>query len=432
MYNFDNAIDRSGTNSEKWAKDTIKEVCGNENAKPFWVADMDLPTSDAIKKAMCEAASFGVIGYPHDAKTLISAFTSFVKERHGWDVDPNKVLYTQGLLHGIAISLQAFSEKGDNILIPTPTYRPFNVMVERNERIIIPHKLGYKDGSFFLDREQYKKDSERAKIILFCSPHNPSGLVFSKEDLLFVLNLAKERDQIVFCDEIHADLVHPSVKHYPIGMVNEEVGAKCITFMAPSKTFNVAGEHFGISIFSDITMADKVKKAQEALWLTSPGYFALEIGKAAYTSSMDHNRELCAYLEQNKNFIATYLKENIPNLTLTNGDASFVCFIDCSAIYDIVKAKGFSDMSHFFGEYASLCFNDGAWFGDDYKSFIRFNYGTSLSEVKKALVAMKDAINTLKQEVQMDEDTKKQSKKLSSLPKDFIHNITHWFKKNSR
>ncbi len=430
MYNFDNAIDRNGTNSEKWAKDTIKEVCGNENARPFWVADMDLPTSSAIKKAMCDAASFGVIGYPHDAPTLITAFTSFVNERHNWVVDQNKVLYTQGLLHGIAISLQTFSEKGDGILVPTPTYKPFNVMVERNERNLIPHKLGYKDGSFFLDRERYKKDSENAKVILFCSPHNPSGLVFPKEDLLFILKLAKERDQIVFCDEIHADLVHPSAKHYPMGMVNEEVGAKCITFMAPSKTFNVAGEHFGIAVFSDQTMADKVKRAQEALWLTSPGYFALEIGKAAYTSSFDHNRELCAYLEGNKNFISEYLKTNLPELTLTNGDASFVCFIDCSAIYDKVRAKGFSDMSHFFGEYASLCFNDGTWFGDDYKAFIRFNYGTSQSEVKKALEAMKEAIATLNTECKKEEDAKKQSKRSSSFPKGFLSNLKQMFKKN--
>ncbi len=404
MYDFDHAIDRSNTNSEKWHKSTIKGICGNENAQPFWVADMDLETSVAIKKAMCNAADFGVIGYPTESNVLVSLFSAFVKERHNWTIDENNTTYTQGLLHGIALALQCFSNKGDGVLVPTPTYKPFHIIVNRNEREYIPHALGYKDGMFYLDHERYKKESEKAKIIMFCSPHNPSGLVFSKEDLQFVLKLAKEREQIVFSDEIHADLVHPSAIHYPIGLINEEIGAKCVTFMAPSKTFNVAGEHFGMAVFSDKVMAEKYKKAQAALWVTAPGYYALEIGKAAYGASLDHNRELCEYLEGNKNFIKEYLNDNIPELKLTNAEASFVCFIDCSAIYDKVKALANKDkvsypdetiMTHFFGQRAGLCFNDGTWFGPEYGAFIRFNYGTSRSKVLDALQAMKSTIEEL-------------------------------------
>lgn len=404
MYNFDNAINRSNTNSVKWDKEAIKGICGNENAFPFWVADMDLETSSAINKAINNAAEFGVVGYPKDGDSLVPLFAEFVKQRHNYVIDENLTTYTQGMLHGIALAVSVFSAKKDGVYVPTPCYRPFHTIVDNLERRFIPSPLSYSNGSFSLDKERFLKDSKDAKIILFCSPHNPSGVVFSKEELAFVLKTAKERKQLVISDEIHADLTHPSITHYPMGLVNEEINADCITFFAPSKTFNVAGEHFGMAVFSSKALFDSFKKAQEGLWLTSPGYFALEIGKAAYSNSLDHNRELSTYLEENKNFIKDYLAKELPSLKLTNAEASFVCFIDCKEIMDKVLAfkeknptlfPNEAVLSHFFGTQAGLCFNDGTWFGPEYGQFIRFNYGTSRERVSFALNRMKEAIDLL-------------------------------------
>lgn len=404
MYDFDKAVDRSNTSSIKWSKAAIKAICGNENALPYWVADMDLVTSKAIHNAMMKSANFGVAGYA-EHPNLNDDFISFVFRKHSWAVDKNSVTYSQGLLHGLALALQTFTKKGDGVLIMYPTYAPFFDMTRKNERRVIEYDLGYKDGLFYFDKERYEQKSRDAKLILLCSPHNPSGLVFSQEELEFILSLAKERGQLVFSDEIHADLVHPGNTHTPLGKLSEKIGTKSITFMAPSKTFNIAGEHFAMAIFSDRDMLSAFKREQQKLYLDSPGFFIGEMAEAAYTDSDEENRELCEYLSGNAAFIRSYLEREIPEIKLVNANASFVAFLDCSSILDKVRKDRDKNpelydgdnnlLAHFFGMRAGICMNDGTWFGKKYSSFVRLNYGTSREMVKVALDRMKKAVREL-------------------------------------
>ncbi len=405
MYDFDSFIDRRGTSAIKWSPAAIKDICGNENALPFWVADMDIPTSNAIHKAMMDAAAFGVAGYS-DHPGQQSNFIGFLERKHGWKVDEKHVVYAQGLLHGLALALKTFTEEGESVLVMYPSYAPFEQMVKINDRKVMEYDLAYSDGVFSFDRERYADLSKDAKLIMLCSPHNPSGMVFTEEELKFILSLAKERGQLVFADEIHADLVHPKKHHTPLGKANESIGARTITFMAPSKTFNIAGEHFAQAIFSDLDMAERYRKEQAKLYVTSPGFFIGEMANAAYSDSDDQNRELCAYLGESADIIRKFLDEKVPELKLVNADASFVAFIDCSKIVERVKKDmernpEFYDgdhylMSHFFGHYAGICMNDGSWFGAKYSSFVRFNYGTSREMVMKGLEAIEKAVKTLR------------------------------------
>lgn len=404
-YNFDIIRDRKCTNSIKWNKDAIASIAGCAEAEPFWVADMEFGCFQGAIDRAKEIAECGIFGYP-SFPDLKETGAYWLKKRHSWTVDTDDIVFSNGLLHAIALSINLFSKEGDKILIPSPTYKPFRTLTALNNRIMIDYPLFYHDGKFSLCAEKFTKAMEGVDMVLFCSPHNPSGLVFDREDLEKILRKAKELDIPVLSDEIHADLVHPGIRHYPMGMANEGIGAKCITFMAPSKTFNIAGEHSAITIFSDKSMKEKFQHTTDALSLSSPGYLIGELFEEVYRNGYEYNLALCSYLKKNADLIRSYFENELPCLKLTNGDASFVTFIDCSSIYEKVKEKVLSSgeypeaadggvLSRFFGHDALVAMNDGTWFGKEYPMFVRFNYGTSSERVLGALERMKRAIRAL-------------------------------------
>ena len=403
--NFNIAADRRNTNSIKWSRRAIENIAANADAEPFWVADMDFLPEPHVQEAGRMIAGQGIYGYPSYPQDN-KAVESWLRQKHGWIVSEEDIIFCQGLLHGLALAINLFTKEGDSILVPSPMYRPFRLIPERNGRNLIEHDLDYEDGCFSLNRERFEKDAQDADMIVFCSPQNPSGLVFSEDDLEFVLNVAKKRDIVIISDEIHSDLVHPGAKHLPMGLVNEHVGAKCITLFAPSKTFNIAGEHSAITIFSDKSMKEKFQHTTDALSLSSPGYLIGELFEEVYRNGYEYNLALCSYLKKNADLIRSYFENELPCLKLTNGDASFVTFIDCSSIYEKVKEKVLSSgeypeaadggvLSRFFGHDALVAMNDGTWFGKEYPMFVRFNYGTSSERVLGALERMKRAIRAL-------------------------------------
>ncbi len=404
---FDNPVDRRGTNSVKWTKANIANIASNGEAEPFWVADMDFQVEEHIKAAGERLAHVGVYGYPAFGSRLEEAASSWIKAKHGWDVQPDDITFTMGMLHGIASAIDLFTEKGDKILVPSPMYKPFREMTKRSGRVLVEHDLAYHDGSFSLDRERFSRDMEGVRCILFCSPQNPSGIVFSESDLIFILEEGRKHGALVMSDEIHADLVHPGSKHLPMGMVNAKVGADTITFFAPSKTFNIAGEHMAFVHFSSDEMKETFRDREETMRLSEPSIAIGELTIAAYENGLRYNEELCAYLGRNAAAIRAYLKAECPELVMADGNASFVTFIDASAIYDKAEKEVLSHpekypggngggvLSRFFGVNASVAMNDGTWFGEEWKRFVRFNYGTSTERVMAALERMKKAVDSL-------------------------------------
>ncbi len=404
--NFNIAADRRCTNSIKWNRKAIENIASNPDAEPFWVADMDFLPEPHIHDAAKTLAGMGIYGYPSFPDNW-KAVSSWLRAKHGWILSDEKIIFCQGLLHGLALALNLFTKEGDGILVPSPMYRPFREIPARNGRRLIEHDLGYSNGHFFLDRERFARDAENASMIVFCSPHNPSGIVFSEDDLRFVLETAKKRDIPIISDEIHSDLAHPEKKHIPMGLANERAGAKCITLFAPSKTFNIAGEHCAFAVLSDTAMEEAFRKAESALWLDEPGITIGELAYAAYSKGMEYNKELCRYLGENVKAIREYLAASCPDMILSDCEASFVGFLDCSAYYDRIEAEVISHpekyrggdgggvLSRFFGVNAAVAMNDGTWFGDSWKGFVRFNYGTSRERVMKALERIVKAVKSL-------------------------------------
>lgn len=402
---FDETADRRGTNSEKWNKKAIASIAVNGEAEPFWVADMDFKPEPHIKARAEELATLGVFGYP-SFPTFREIAASWLEKKHNWIVDKENILYSMGLLHGVSMCINLLTNKGDRILVPSPTYRPFRLLCSLNDRVMEDYELGYKDGSYYLDRERFIESAKRTKMILFCSPHNPSGLVFSRDELEFVLTTAKDLNIPVVSDEIHGDLVHPGYTHIPMGKANENIGAETVTLMAPSKTFNVAGEHSAIAIFSSGSTLKSFKHAQDALWVSEPGYLIGELTEAAYKDGLEWNKDLCKYLGENAELITSFFAENDLGIKMVNGKASFVTFLDCTGVYDKIKKRveetpekyestSGGVLSRFFGVEASVAMNDGSWFGDQYYKFVRFNYGTSRDKVYNALLRIKKAVESL-------------------------------------
>ena len=402
---FDETADRRGTNSEKWNKKAIASIAVNGEAEPFWVADMDFKPEPHIKAKAEELATLGVFGYP-SFPTFREIAASWLEKKHNWIVDKENILYSMGLLHGVSMCINLLTNKGDRILVPSPTYRPFRLLCSLNDRVMEDYELGYKDGSYYLDRERFIESAKRTKMILFCSPHNPSGLVFSRDELEFVLTTAKNLNIPVVSDEIHGDLVHPGYTHIPMGKANENIGAETVTLMAPSKTFNVAGEHSAIAIFSSGSTLKRFKHAQDALWVSEPGYLIGELTEAAYKDGLEWNKDLCKYLGENAELITSFFAENDLGIKMVNGKASFVTFLDCTGVYDTIKKRveetpekyestSGGVLSRFFGVEASVAMNDGSWFGDQYYKFVRFNYGTSRDKVYNALLRIKKAVESL-------------------------------------
>ena len=402
---FDETADRRGTNSEKWNKKAIASIAVNGEAEPFWVADMDFKPEPHIKAKAEELATLGVFGYP-SFPSFREIAASWLERKHNWIVDKENILYSMGLLHGVSMCTNLLTNKGDRILVPSPTYRPFRLLCSLNDRVMEDYELGYKDGSYYLDRERFIESAKRSKMILFCSPHNPSGLVFSRDELEFVLTTAKNLNIPVVSDEIHGDLVHPGYTHIPMGKANENIGAETVTLMAPSKTFNVAGEHSAIAIFSSGSTLKRFKHAQDALWVSEPGYLIGELTEAAYKDGLEWNKDLCKYLGENAELINSFFAENDLGIKMVNGKASFVTFLDCTGVYDKIKKRveetpekyestSGGVLSRFFGVEASVAMNDGSWFGDQYYKFVRFNYGTSRDKVYNALLRIKKAVESL-------------------------------------
>ena len=216
-----------------------------------WVADMDFPAAPPIAAALAEMAATGDYGYPFlgEPTTVAKAFASWSARRHGWEVDPERVMLLVDVLQPIVGAIEAFSEPGDGVLIQTPIYPPFLRAVEMTGRVLVDHPLGSAEAGYPLDVEALQRLDPRTRIILLCNPHNPSGRVFRREELEALAEVAVERNLLVASDEIHADLVYQPHRHIPFASLSPEAAAHTITLTSSTKTFNIAGLRIALVVF---------------------------------------------------------------------------------------------------------------------------------------------------------------------------------------
>lgn len=409
QYNFDRSVDRRGTLSVKWNREAIKSLCGNPDAEPFWVADMDFPVATEVAQKARNLSEHAIFGYPY-ANNQRQVFCTWVKERHQVDIQPNQVAISQGVLSSIAILVELLTNEQDGIIVPLPAYQPFVRIVNNLKRKLLSWPLCYDQDThtFSLDWNRYEELCEQAKILIFCSPQNPSGLVFTEEDLVRLCEIAKRHNVVIICDEIHADLCYKP--HVMLLEPAKKVGCEAVVCMAPSKTFNIAGEHYSVTLFNNQELKQRFITRLEQLFITETSLVATTLAVSSYQSGAKWLSELLVYLQKNAELMEKTLQREVPSIVFIKPQASFIGLLDCSAILDLVERDAQAHpelydstvspqgglLSRFFGQRASLVCNDGTWFGgNEYRQFVRFNYGTQRSNIERALKRIREAVDFL-------------------------------------
>lgn len=406
---FEHPIDRRDSLSVKWNKEAIAKICNNGEALPFWVADLDFPSPLAVRQALLKEVEHGVFGYPK-FDDLIETFTLWCNRRHRWNPDPSLTITAPGMLFAIATVVELYSKKGDAIILPTPAYKPFTHIIQNLERTITPWPMLYDSdkGVFSLDLNSLDSlyDTYKAPLLLFCSPHNPTGSVFSEEELLYVAEISAKHNALVVSDEIHADLTYEENLHIPFDCISQKVGTKSITCMAPSKTFNIAGEHFSVAVSSSKEIHLNLQRRLVAM-RASGDLLATVAAIAAYKEGYEWLFSLRRFLKSQTTMISSLLSETTPYLKFIAPQASFIGLIDCASIEESVKKESIESpglydpslspegglLSRFFGQRAHIAMNDGSWFGRGYHQFVRFNFGTSSESVRGAILSIAEAAN---------------------------------------
>lgn len=388
MNRFDELVERRGSYSMKW--DDLEEWFNSKEVLPMWVADMDFKCPSEVIKAVKQRVEHGVFGYPGNIGNYYESVINWFGNRQGWDVQTEWICTTEGVVTAINMLIQALSEEGDKVLIQTPVYPPFYKAVDNNNRILVENKLVYTAGRYEIDFESLDKDLEGVKIFLMCSPHNPVGRVWTKDELNKIVELTKKHDVLIISDEIHGDLVFNGVDFISMGQIND-IENRVAICTAPSKTFNIAGLQVSNIIVKNVELRNRYKDIQEKCGIqTKPNVLGLVATMAAYNHGEQWLNEVMDYVEGNFKYLDEFLQANIPSIKLVKSEATYLAWLDCTEL-----GIAGEELSDFFIKNCKVGVVPGYSFGTDGKNFIRLNIGCSRVILEEALKRIKSAVNRL-------------------------------------
>ena len=329
-YNFDEVIERRGTDSVKW--DGVENVWGRKDLLPMWVADMDFRTPPFVMDALRRRLDHEVLGYTFACEEWYTSICSWLHKRHQWDVTRDMLTFVPGIVRGQAFALQCFTKPGDKVMVMTPVYHPFFLVTERLGREVVYSPLDLYDGHYHIDFERFSKGIRGCRLLILCNPHNPGGRVWTVEELRRIADICKENGTMVVSDEIHADLTLPPYKHHPFATVSEAAAQNSLTFMAPSKAFNMPGlgSSYAIAVNEDIRR--RFREFMEAGEFCEGHLFAYIGAAAAYTHGEEWLEQVLGYVQANIDFTENYLKEHVPGIGMIRPQASYLVFLDCRAL----------------------------------------------------------------------------------------------------
>ena len=382
-YDFDQIIDRRGTDCLKWDDNGSPEI------HPMWVADMDFAVAPQIQKAMEKRLAHPVYGYTFHGDELMNAITSWVKRRYGWEISKDWIAFSPGVVPALAMSVLAFTNPGDRVLIMTPVYRPFYNSIRENGRVIIDHPLKKdEEGHYSIDFDLLESQIDsRCKVMMMCSPHNPAGRVWTREELERLAQIAKKHDLVVVSDEIHADFVFSGHRHTSIASLSPDMEQRTVTAYAPSKTFNLAGLCQSYVVIPNEKLRRAFMSVYDALDLGS-NIFGMTALTAAYNEAEDWLDELLVYLEENRDFAVAFIRENIPQIKVYPPDGTYLLWLDCSGL-GLEK----EDLNRFFLEEAKVRMNAGYRFSERCGTFMRLNIGCPRALLEEGLKRIQAAVS---------------------------------------
>ena len=387
---FDEVINRYGTHSVKW--DMMEKLYGvpAEDGLAMWVADMDFRPPQCVTDAVKGMTDHGIYGYYGDESGYRSAICWWMKERHSWDVDPSHIFTTHGLVNGTAMCVDAYTAPGDGVVLFTPVYHAFARVISAAGRDVVECKLNNNDGRYEMDFAAYDAQmTGNEKMVILCSPHNPGGRVWSREELQGVADFAKRHDLVLVSDEIHHDLVFPGNTHIPMTLVDDSIMDRLVMMTATTKTFNIAGSHSGNVIIPDDALRAKFAGRMAALGL-SPNSFGLFMAEAAYSpEGAAWVDDLVQYLDGNRKLLDASINA-IPGLKSMNLEATYLSWVDFE---DTGMPK--SEFIDRVQKNARIAPNHGETFGTGGEMFLRFNIATPRSLVEQACERLTEAFSDL-------------------------------------
>lgn len=375
IYNFDEHIERKGTDCAKW--DAVDATFNGKNLLPLWIADMDFACPPCVVQAVRERAAHPIYGYSRPSATYNRTFARWVEKRHGWHIDPSWMVHSPGVVSAVAGALLAMTVPSDGVIIMPPVYHPFRITCEAQGRRVINCPMNYCEGRFEIDFERLAAAAPQAKAIILCNPHNPTGRVFTREELERIETVARENDLLVISDEIHADVVYSGHKHLPFAMVSPWAEEHSFVLMAPSKTFNIAGLATStIVIPNDKLRYHFTRQLGDGLHIGGGSVFGLVACEAAYAGGEEWLDQLLTYLEGNVQFVETELAAHCPKAKLVHPEGIYVPLVDLSA-----TGLSGADLGAFL-RHAGLAMNDGYTFGPGGENFARLNIATPRANLK--------------------------------------------------
>lgn len=386
-YNFDEIIDRSGTNCIK--TDKLNTVFGRSDLTPLWVADMDFLSPPAVTEALTKRTEHGVFGYTMDYDSYYNSIMGWLDRKHDYKVEKEELTFVPGVVKGFAFAIDTFTLEKDNIIIQPPVYHPFKLVTEAMNRTIIKNPLILENGEYSMDFDGLKSiiTEQECKMLIFCSPHNPVGRVWKKEELEELAEICYDNNILVISDEIHADFTFNGHKHLPFATVSEKARENSITLMAPSKTFNIAGIVSSFAITHNKQIREKFMNYLTPRELNQGTLYAYAATEAAYNHGEEWLEQVTDYVQKNMEFVTEYLKDNIPQIKPIEMESTFLMWLDCRDL-----GLSHNKVVDLFVNKAKLALNSGAMFGDEGKGFMRLNVGSPLSILKKAMDDLKNAM----------------------------------------
>ena len=387
-YSFDKIVDRRSSGDLKHG--VLQERYGRSDLLPLWVADMDFETPPFITEALRQRLDHSLFGYTVVPEELWDVIIQWTLEHHGWQVQREWLTYIPGIVKGIGMAINVFSEEGDKVIIQPPVYHPFRLTPQGNGRKVVYNPLReLPDGSYDMDFEQLEQvTDEHCKILILSNPHNPAGICWKEDTLRRLAHFCYEHHILVLSDEIHSDMALFGNRHIPFATVSDEAAACSITFAAPSKTFNIAGIVSSYAIVPNPTLRRRFYSWLEANELNDPPLFSPIATIAAYSQGESWRKQMLAYIEENIRFVEEYCQQHLPKIKPWRPEASFLVWLDCRPL-----GLQHDELIDLFVNRAHLALNDGAMFGPGGEGFMRLNVGTPRSILLQALLQLEQAMN---------------------------------------
>jgi cystathionine beta-lyase len=383
-YDFDRVIDRRNSDSNKWRT-------YGEDILPMWVADMDFQAPPQVIAAIQQRAQHGIFGYLIRPASYYTAIIDWMRARHGWNIQREWLAHSPGVVTALDLAVHAFTQPGDKIIVQPPVYFPFFTIVRNNGRQLAFNQLCPENGYYRMDLSDLeRKIDSRTKAIMLCSPHNPVGRVWTKEELTAFGELCLRKNILIFSDEIHSDLILPGHKHIPLAAIAPEIANITITLIAPSKTFNVPGLYTAAAIIPNNRLHTQFNHLLENFALNASNTFGMVAWEAAYRHGEDWLEELLDYLQGNIDYAIRFFQQRIPKIKATCPEGTYLLWLDCREL-----GLDHDNLRDLFLKQAQVALNEGHTFGPGGEGFMRMNIGCPRAILQEGLERIERAAKNL-------------------------------------